>query len=80
MCEDEEDEEIMPPISTDEKDPKIVKEGQNRLSWAFLKGVECPMLIRNINLLRQAEMELVFSEKNVENPELRKKRIEQYIC
>lgn len=79
MCEDEEDEEMIPLISTEGKDPKIVKEGQNRLSWAFLKGVECPMLMRNINLLRQAEMEIVFSEKNVENPEVREKKIEQYI-
>jgi hypothetical protein len=70
---------VLQALKKEALDPKIIKEGQNRLSWVFFKGVASPMLIRNINVQKQFKVEVAFSEEHVENPEVRKKKIEQYI-
>jgi ABC-type polar amino acid transport system ATPase subunit len=70
-------------------DPKTVarileaKEALRRLeetAIVFVHKNPTILFTRTYNADKQAMMELVFSERNVENPEARKEKLRSYVC
>lgn len=78
-----------PEIDVSKLDPKIIakilqaKEDLKTLESTaiiFVYGNPTPIFTRNYNAEKQAIMELTFSEKYVENPEVRRQKLRDYVC
>lgn len=82
-------EEEKPEIDVSKLDPKVITEilqAKKDLKMLestaiiFIGKNPTPIFTRQYNAEKQALMELMFSEKLVENPDVRKEKIRNYVC
>jgi hypothetical protein len=76
---DEEKIEVLKTLFGKTIDPKIIKEGKERICTIFIPCISTPIFLRAYNLQRQFKVEMEFHENVVENPEKRKVNLSQYL-
>jgi hypothetical protein len=67
-------------LSKRKEDPKEELKRMKRTAILFIKDNPTPLFVQQWNAEKQAVSELEFSEEVVENPEVRKEKLRQYIC